>query len=85
MDTDPTETKTLIEIKSKKKPTIAAPPGPAQASGNAPQTPGQPGRTDGNNTRGIDQAAEILNAVDEGEGEAECPDEFEVESEDGQN
>ncbi|GAM89363.1 hypothetical protein ANO11243_074000 [Dothideomycetidae sp. 11243] len=77
-DTTPSEAKSLLEMKSKKKPPAAAAPVPGQrVGGDAPQTPAH--QTAADNDR---QAAEVLNAVDEGEGEAECPEEFEVESED---
>ena len=60
-------------MKSKKK---AAAPVPGQrVGGEAPQTPAQ------QTSRVEAEPAEVLNAIDEGEGEAECPDEFEVESE----
>ncbi|KAF4549729.1 26S proteasome regulatory subunit rpn2-like protein [Elsinoe fawcettii] len=74
-DTQPSEKKTLMELKSKKKPATAAAPVPGQRVGEVPQTPAQQMDVD----RSRNEAAEVLNAVDEGEGEAEVPNEFEVE------
>ncbi|KAF2148795.1 26S proteasome regulatory complex, non-ATPase subcomplex, Rpn2/Psmd1 subunit [Myriangium duriaei CBS 260.36] len=77
-DTAPSESKSLLEMKSKKKPSPVAPVPGQRVGGEVPQTPAHQRSADEDSR----QPAEILNAVDEGEGEAECPDEFEVESED---
>lgn len=77
-DTQSSEKKTLMELKSKKKPAQAAAPVPGQRSGEMPQTPARQMDID----PGRNEAAEVLNALDEGEGEAECPNEFEVDPED---
>lgn len=93
-DTTPSEEKSLLELKARKKTTVSAPtPGQqlggsgadrgndfsSAMSGFAPVTPGGFGAGSG-----AAAAAGVLNAVDEddeGGEEAPVPDEFEVESE----
>ena len=75
-DTQPEESKSLMELKSKKKAPQAAAPVPGQ------QPPVTPARQTDTQMGGTDAAAAVLNAVDEdveGGEEAELPDEFEVE------
>ena len=94
-DTRPSEEKSLLELKARKKATASAPtPGQQLGGGRGersafesalsdfmPVTPGGAGAGAG----GAAAAAGVLNAVDEdveGGEEAPVPDEFEVESED---
>lgn len=80
-DTQPSEEKSLLDLKVKKKAAAAPAPVPGQTTG-APFTPARQMDID---MSGTEAAAGVLNAVDEdieGGEEAEVPDEFEVESED---
>lgn len=79
-DTNASEKKSLLELKAKKKPPTVAAPVPGQ---QAPSTPAP--RSRDTDMGGTEAAAGVLNAVDEdieGGAEADCPDEFDVESED---
>ncbi|KAK8196079.1 proteasome regulatory particle base subunit [Zalaria obscura] len=84
-DTKPDEEKSLLELKAKKKAPAQPAPQPGQTVGG-PQTPVRDLDMGGimEAFGGASAAAGVLNAVDEdveGGEEAECPDEFEVESE----
>lgn len=84
-DTTPEEKKTLVEMKSKKKPATAAAPVPGQRTGPdgaVPSTPAHQQQRMDVDERGRATTAQVLNAIDEGEGEAEVPRDFEVEEED---
>lgn len=82
VDSKSDESKTLLELKAKKKATVVAAPVPGQQQPlGAPSTPAR--QTD-TQMGGTEAAAAVLNAVDEdveGGAEAEVPDEFELEDE----
>ncbi|GAB7355811.1 hypothetical protein MBLNU459_g6484t1 [Dothideomycetes sp. NU459] len=88
-DTQTSEDKSLLELKAKKKANVVPAPTPGGApSMTTPWTPSpnvqMGGVRLGEGSGGASAAAAVLNAVDEdveGGEEAECPNEFEVESE----
>lgn len=89
-DTQPSESKELLELKVKKTPTQPAPAAGASSVGDLTSALGvafgsrHDGLSSSNDRSGAAEAAAVLNAVDEDEEdgeEAEVPHDFEYESE----